>query len=1054
MTGGTGPSNQVHLLGLTPDQEQEQLTALSAGLVAEGFPAAIFSRTAAIDCGYDFARFYRVVKSMDDLLKMDLFDEVLTLAVTGLFFVSPLRCTTKKFCEFGAYLKTTKGQEALHGAQKMKKYQAKVIGEFEPKDVVLEQIFNAQRADYAEVLKEERSNYDREIEALKKQIRLLEARKEERLEQIAAGFAPASYYSEPDPADVAVEAWEMYQNDARAKGKVAMSRYDGGDKYAVANFGNKVKRLHCLEYCGDDASRTLLLEYCKKKILAFGPIRISDKPHPSRVCWLEQVETWLLSRPVALRREICSLVPVGFPHLPQQRPECFELSSLVSRDVLERKNQLGHRPIQVLARGIRAQELDSSIMRNPRLKVYVNFQGEPGRVIPHSRSKYEAALRRIIGGGAMRSWGEDSKMYRGGGTSSDALLLLSQADFRLPGGLLKEHFSLRTAREALCLPEDLVVPDGKDCCRMKNFNNEATAGPFLRLFGVKGKYGLKKLLEDEMWRYYDDFAQGRIDERGLPYFAARLGFRTKLMSEKKAWEKMQKGDPYGRAVMMLDALEQAASSPLYNVLTGVTFERRLEKECGFKNQVIRASSDWNRVWEYLRDSKVIIELDWAKFDRERPSEDLQFVIDVVLSCFAPRTPRERKLLEAYGIVMRRALIERAVVMDRGGVFTIEGMVPSGSLWTGWLDTALNILYLNAACVEAGYGPGFFHPMCAGDDNLTLFDLDLGDRRLLKIREVLNNWFRAGISEEDFFIHRPPFHVIKKQACFPPGTDLKIGTSKRMHEAFWVEFDGELVIDEAAGRSHRWEYIFKGRPKFLSNYWLPEGQPIRPTRDNLEKLLWPEGIHKDLNEYQAALMAMVVDNPWNHHAVNHLLMRYVIVQQLRRVNSGLGREDDTLFLAGLRDMTGGVIPFPMVAPWRRGAQQGRMEDYKEVQNWCLDFQSFVTGVTSLYTREATGGMDAWQFMEIIRGDHHVGEGQFGNDLMRWLQWMASHPCSKYLRPVRGLRPGKSAVTAEREDLDRAVNGFNTLRRLLSSGRLCSSLDYALWISHSVIDSLPG
>ncbi|DAB41684.1 ORF1p [Erigeron breviscapus amalgavirus 2] len=269
MTGGTGPSNQVHLLGLTPDQEQEQLTALSAGLVAEGFPAAIFSRTAAIDCGYDFARFYRVVKSMDDLLKMDLFDEVLTLAVTGLFFVSPLRCTTKKFCEFGAYLKTTKGQEALHGAQKMKKYQAKVIGEFEPKDVVLEQIFNAQRADYAEVLKEERSNYDREIEALKKQIRLLEARKEERLEQIAAGFAPASYYSEPDPADVAVEAWEMYQNDARAKGKVAMSRYDGGDKYAVANFGNKVKRLHCLEYCGDDASRTLLLEYCKKKILAF-----------------------------------------------------------------------------------------------------------------------------------------------------------------------------------------------------------------------------------------------------------------------------------------------------------------------------------------------------------------------------------------------------------------------------------------------------------------------------------------------------------------------------------------------------------------------------------------------------------------------------------------------------------------------------------------------------------------------------------------------------------------------------------------------------------------
>lgn len=35
--------------------------------------------------------------------------------------------------------------------------------------------------------------------------------------------------------------------------------------------------------------------------------------------------------------------------------------------------------------------------------------------------------------------------------------------------------------------------------------------------------------------------------------------------------------------------------------------------------------------------------------------------------------------------------------DNGGVFTIDGMVPSGSLWTGWLDTEPNILYIRAAC---------------------------------------------------------------------------------------------------------------------------------------------------------------------------------------------------------------------------------------------------------------------------------------------------------------------------------------------------------------------
>lgn len=636
-------------------------------------------------------------------------------------------------------------------------------------------------------------------------------------------------------------------------------------------------------------------------------------------------------------------------------------------------------------------------------------------------------------------------MFRGGGNVSDALLLLGQAIDDPPGMFLRDLFSVEFARMALSLPQGLEVPDGEDCCRMRNFNNDATAGPFLRAFGIRSKFGLRSVLEREMWQFYDGFGCGRLTAEQMPFFAARVGFRSKLMEEGKAWEKVAAGAPLGRAVMMMDALEQAASSPLYNVLAKWTFGHRLEGDCGFKNSVVKVSSDWGVIWKEVREAKVVVELDWAKFDRERPAEDIEFMIDVVTSCFEARNVRQERLLEGYKLMMRRALVERLMVLDEGGVFGIEGMVPSGSLWTGWLDTALNILYIRGACVEAGYGPDFFRTMCAGDDNLTLFRIDNGDKDLLRFRDLLNSWFRAGIKDEDFIIHRPPFHVSKLQACFPPGTDLSKGTSSIKVKAQWVEFHGEIVIDERAGLSHRWEYNFKGKPKFLSNFWLIDGQPIRPTADNLEKLLWPEGIHKDFDDYQTALMAMVVDNPWNHHNVNHMMMRFVILQQLRRVCVVRGSADDVCFFSALREKEGGEVPFPMVAPWRRSSGHRRMEDYEEVRHWIEDFTAFVQGVTSLYSRACEGGLDAWQFMQIIRGESHVGEGQYGNDLTRWLNFIRDNPCTKYLKSVRGFRPRSQEAALEQEEMMRACNAFGALREHLARMRIKSSEDFALFVS---------
>lgn len=138
----------------------------------------------------------------------------------------------------------------------------------------------------------------------------------------------------------------------------------------------------------------------------------------------------------------------------------------------------------------------------------------------------------------------------------------------------------------------------------------------------------------------------------------------------------------------------------------------------------------------------------------------------------------------------------------------------------------------------------------------------------------------------------------------------------LDDAEWIRFEDELIVDEPAGKSHRWRYNFYGKPTFLSCYWLETGLPIRPAKDNLEKLLFPEGIQASIDDYEAALLAMVVDYPFNHHNVNQLKNRYIIVQQVKR-SMALGIDAEIILkLSRIRPKGNEPVPFPSIAVWRR------------------------------------------------------------------------------------------------------------------------------------------
>nr|UPO63389.1 RNA-dependent RNA polymerase [Cucumis melo amalgavirus 1] len=1023
-----------------------QLADCVRPLTNEGFPVATWTTATVTRSFITVQKFIDTVKILTQEADREVFLRLISKGNSREAWQTQGTCTPKQLYLYCTWLKSSEGAVFLNECRRARTLEKKAAPGQTLADVALQSALDAQLNELSIKEKAFRNRMELELQDLRRRIVLKEREKNEGLRAFAADYQPAAAYAPMDDLTLGEKCYELYLAECSAKGTVAMELDDAVLADIRAQYGNTAISLHKTDFLRDERRREEIRVWIEEKILELEEAGDQRQANSFVPGWLPQVEKFLKKFELKLRRELSQLVVIGAVQRGPEPTSTRRISSLKLADDVWTPATWGLKLKPLLGLRMERQVLVPSLLSsNARITVRRQPRGVKGGAIPTARSKFEAKVRKVIGGGELRNWKVDSRMYRGGGNFIDALRLLVDARQADPGRTLRGCFTVDGARSQLRLPCGLPVPRGPESVRVKNFNNDATAGPALRAFGVRGKAGLRPMLEQFAWSCLDAFARGGTAEFCLPFVSARVGYRTKLMSEKDAFEKFSQGKPLGRCVMMLDAHEQVFSSALYNVLSEVTHLARRTPESGFRNTIIRASSDWAALWEEVRAASVIVELDWKKFDRERAADDIQFMIDVIISCFQPHDDYERRLLEAHRIMLERSLILRPFITDDGGIFTIDGMVPSGSLWTGWLDTALNILYIRSVLNYLCFREKEAIPKCAGDDNLTLFYCDASDNKLNAIRKFLNEWFLAGIEEEDFIIHRPPFHVSKVQATFLPGVDLSQGTSHILDQAQWVPFDGQMVIDQAAGLSHRWKYVFEGKPKFLSCYWDEVGLPIRPAHINLEKLLWPEGVHTSLDDYEAAVVSMVVDNPFNHHNVNHMMHRYCIIQQVKRVSVSGIKPEHVLSLSHFRSKDGEPVPFPMVAQWRRVDGWVDMEEIPLIREYIQIFKDFVAGVSSLYTRLPTGGLDAWRFMNIIRGEETLAQGQFGNDLSGWLDFLQEHPLTSYLKPTRSLRKRKFSDMASEGELEKARQLFRALDPERKERPFGTVETYADWIS---------
>jgi len=490
----------------------------------------------------------------------------------------------------------------------------------------------------------------------------------------------------------------------------------------------------------------------------------------------------------------------------------------------------------------------------------------------------------------------------------------------------------------------------------------------------------------------------------LPPIATRLAYRTKLRTEEEVAEKALAGDAQGRGVACVDAVEQLLSAPAYNSLKPQILELVNDVSHPFKHSVVKMSKKWAELGAVVADAYECIEADWGKFDVNRPDEDLEFFADVICSLFICKTDREYRIVAGFRQAILNGLVFKWFVTEGGGVWRFVDGVPSGSLWTSFLDTFLNTLYVRDALLASGIDGMVTAYWCGGDDLLIVLHSAVPVDCLSRFVKHLNEMFGACIRPEGLVhLTQRPFLVTKSQALFPIGTDLSAGTSKLLHLATWKEFVGKMIIDDGAGRSHRWKYNFAKRPKFLGCYWTTDLFPIKPTDVVLRKGLLPEGIHRSVDDYMTWIVSAIVDNPFNSHLFNHLCHRWIIANHLREME-GLGIPAwFTLGALRIRQAgLGDIVPFPNMLQYRRSALKG----YQRVDGpelvWKSELSSFHQRILALYMRDEAGGFAPWALRRIIDHGTFVGPDEWAVDMNAFIRLFLEHPATSSLKAVKRLR----------------------------------------------------
>lgn len=191
---------------MTPEEEQAELTAAAAPLVAYHFPEALFVRDTIINAGFSHKGFLKLVRAVARMQESNQLRFAVNIGIRKLFFVSHFDCELAEFVKFARFAISPEGQEELVKISKANKLIDRGAGRFSASEVALGDLLNLQKQAFTQAMKAEMSDYMKMIEFYRIEIRKIEARMANRKREVAAAFTPVSVQKEMTEEEIANQA--------------------------------------------------------------------------------------------------------------------------------------------------------------------------------------------------------------------------------------------------------------------------------------------------------------------------------------------------------------------------------------------------------------------------------------------------------------------------------------------------------------------------------------------------------------------------------------------------------------------------------------------------------------------------------------------------------------------------------------------------------------------------------------------------------------------------------------------------------------------------------
>lgn len=518
----------------------------------------------------------------------------------------------------------------------------------------------------------------------------------------------------------------------------------------------------------------------------------------------------------------------------------------------------------------------------------------------HSLNLYLMDSLRAIGGGADKLLAEMFGYKRLGGSTADKVNY-----FRMQVNVTKLNMQFITSMKGLF--KQFVGADfQREYCLMPfsemmdkfTYNGEAAGGFFDKAYGFKDKKEVLPLniiiykCVRTMW--CDDPASPVS-----PGITWSTGSRPKLIKLSENMEKIDKiraGDPACRVICVGPLIESLLGFPLYYDIS-----ERIKKFFKLNGYGIaigcnRMGSDWARISKHFEGAKYIMVGDYSKFDQSIPPDLLSMGLDALLNTYIVTDPYTENYISNYKRWFKQNIISSTHIIDDKVIFQANGGMPSGTLWTSLLNSVMNMIIIYHTCTRLKVKN--YKPVVYGDDHIIIIYDEIGSpsKFVSDYRSHVFSTFGMKMGDDDTYISRPSeFFVTYKRPIYDPKLNLELGTSKLEPLSFEYSQTPFPEPEYSLGQTHRWQYNFAKRPRFLQYYWLRSGCAIRPMRESLLRILHPEDDIKKLDEHQVVLISHLYDNYHNAHVRNwifHLMYDVEFMKScgMSKANLFIQRED--------------------------------------------------------------------------------------------------------------------------------------------------------------------